>query len=235
MHNKPKFLCFRLFRHIGSSADLIGDQRAVIAEPSCIFHTRGKVFDTLITKNAVYNIPSINNYVPSLQVDSSPTNMLQNQQNRGYQVSCFFPSTLSLLSLNSVLTLISRSLSILCYNFVHTLIASQSSSFLHTMSQESQVDPDEELALAFAMQVLNAYPNPNYPAKCFDKDNIHLRPPTLLNTLYQLAPTAAGRRNIAVEIAIALHYADDTKLQIRRINVALLVFTFITLYVSCHL
>ena len=86
------------------------------------------------------------------------------------------------------------------------------------MSQEAEIDPEEELALAFSMQVLNAYPNLEYPAKYFDKDNIHLRPPTLLNALHQFAPTKTGRKNIAVEIAIALDDYDDTNSKLEELT-----------------
>lgn len=78
------------------------------------------------------------------------------------------------------------------------------------MSQDSETDAEEDLILASAMDILNAYPDPTHPAKYFDADNLHLQPPTLLNALYQFAPTPAGQRNIAVEVALALNGTTET-------------------------
>ena len=86
------------------------------------------------------------------------------------------------------------------------------------MSQESDVDPEEDLILISAIQVLNAYPDPGHPAKDFDSDNLHLRPPTLLNALLQFAPSATGRKNIAVEIAMALNGAEETNSKLEELT-----------------
>lgn len=79
-------------------------------------------------------------------------------------------------------------------------------------------DTENEWAFALTMQILNAYPDPSHPAKQFDDDKLHLQPPTLLQALHQFAPTPAGRKNIEIEIVIAIRDTQETNSKLEELT-----------------